>query len=1111
MKRLILLSGLFLAPFLICAQIQDSIALNAELDSLLELNRTLLTQFKLKEAQPVIESAKLKSEQAFGKNSDQYADAMFGYGSWLQKSGKLPEAEAAYLEVMAIREPLQGRVTLDYAKVLNNLGSLYFYQGKLAKAEELFQESLSTREKVSGKMSADYAKMVNNLGTIYLRTGNAAKAESMFLEAREIWGKTLGTDHPEYANSVHNLGAFYQTKGQLEKAEPFVREGLNIRKKTLGINHPDYAQSLGNLAAIYKMLNRYESAIQYFEEALAIYEKNPVMNSLDLAMLQTNLAVTYVDLGEYEKAKILYKQSKGAFAATSGKKDPIYSVVLNNLANLYYLTGDLDAAEIANQEALDFFESAGRTISKDFMSLLISRGNILMAKSEYASAEEIYQKCFALLDKTNGRNNYEHGAILANLASVYRATARLEQALQAGEEAINILSKSTGEHIALLASVYSNMAIICHLNQQSDKAIEYAKKSVQTAHLQLDPGNPEATKAVYNLAGLYDSYGFPDSASVWFIQASVSDRKNLLSFSRYATEPDLLKFIKHYKTITDGFLSYVWRNPDIPTNLVAAYENTMFQKRFVEVTSRSIQNMIEADSALNDLNGIYKSYMRNLSKEYAKSLKEQNKNKLTEWEDKADSCLAILTLKLSSISDDNRMVAFSEVQNKLQAKTAALEFVQFNYAAEQLLVGNAYSKSSDFSDSVLYAALLLLPNDTTPHFVPLFEERQLQPLLNRPGLSDEDVVKDLYGNRPELAQLLWAPLEPWLRDVKTVYYSPSGLLHRINPAALLDAGGESIASGRAWVRLGSTRELVTNQLADQSYAQSGAETPLAAIYGGIQYEMDSTAFVAINPADLQNGDATFRKDGKFRYIASTKGTVVADGIVVADGVRGADGDWEALPATAKEADDVGALLRKAGYRTELKKGLGASEEHLKKLGANGQASPRILHLATHGFAYPDPKKEPPKGFGDNEPTYKLQDDPMLRSGLLLAGSNFYWKNKRPLEGREDGVLVAYEVRDLNLRNTELAVLSACQTGLGDVVGAEGVYGLQRAFRIAGAKFLIVSLWQVPDAKTQELMNLFYQNYLLKKEPLRTAFNHAQEAMRRKDPNPFGWAGFVLIE
>jgi len=413
----------------------------------------------------------------------------------------------------------------------------------------------------------------------------------------------------------------------------------------------------------------------------------------------------------------------------------------------------------------------------------------------------------------------------------------------------------------------------------------------------------------------------------------------------------------------------------------------------------------------------------------------------------------------------------------------------------------------------MYAALVLLPTDTTPHFIPLFEERQLQALFTTPGLDEELIVKDLYANRPAFRQLFWQPLEPLLRNVKTVYYAPAGLLHRINPAALLDDNKQRISAGRQWVRLGSTRELVTGHLADRSFARtpapqpSGAATPLTAlVYGGIIYDMDSLAFAKANPiAAVDTTSSLQGKDGNFRY------TITGQPPIVSKGLRGGGEDgWAYLDSSGVEASAVNALLRRAGFRTELQKGLLASEERFKKVGV-GDLSPRVLHLATHGFAYPDPKKEPSKGFGDTEPTYKLLDDPMLRSGLVLAGANFYWKTKRPLANREDGILVAYEVRDLNLRNTELAVLSACQTGLGDVVGSEGVYGLQRAFRIAGAKFLIVSLWKVPDAQTQELMGLFYKNWLEKKESLRDAFNHAQQSLQDKGYNPYMWAGFVLIE
>ncbi len=137
---------------------------------------------------------------------------------------------------------------------------------------------------------------------------------------------------------------------------------------------------------------------------------------------------------------------------------------------------------------------------------------------------------------------------------------------------------------------------------------------------------------------------------------------------------------------------------------------------------------------------------------------------------------------------------------------------------------------------------------------------------------------------------------------------------------------------------------------------------------------------------------------------------------------------------------------------------------------------------------------------------------MLRAGLVLAGANHAWQGNPPLAGMDDGILTAYEISQMNLRNTELVVLSACETGLGDIQGNEGVYGLQRAFKIAGARYLIMSLWKVPDEQTGELMQSFYRKWLAEKQPIPQAFRAAQQEMRAKYPEaPHAWAGFVLVE
>jgi CHAT domain-containing protein len=137
---------------------------------------------------------------------------------------------------------------------------------------------------------------------------------------------------------------------------------------------------------------------------------------------------------------------------------------------------------------------------------------------------------------------------------------------------------------------------------------------------------------------------------------------------------------------------------------------------------------------------------------------------------------------------------------------------------------------------------------------------------------------------------------------------------------------------------------------------------------------------------------------------------------------------------------------------------------------------------------------------------------MIRSGLILAGANHAWATGKPLRpGMEDGILTAYEISQMNLSNTELVVLSACETGLGDIQGNEGVYGLQRAFKIAGAKYLIMSLWQVPDKQTSLLMTTFYKKWLEEKMKIPAAFRAAQKELREAGLDPYQWAGFVLVE
>lgn len=504
---------------------------------------------------------------------------------------------------------------------------------------------------------------------------------------------------------------------------------------------------------------------------------------------------------------------------------------------------------------------------------------------------------------------------------------------------------------------------------------------------------------------------------------------------------------------------------------MSAYENLLFHKGFLLTASNRVRRLAQTDTAATGQYNLLKSYHRRLAAEYAKPIADRKG--VPELEAKADSLEKVLVRTVAGFGEALRQVGWQEVQQNLKPGEAAVEFIHYNY----------YNPKP--TDSTLYAALVLRPGDEGPRFVPLFEERDIKPLLK--GASGKAVgnINALYSGETgeKVYNLLWKPLESHLGGVKTVYCSPSGELHRLNLNAItLSFGGSKWGA----VTLGSTRQLV---LPDAT-SRTGAD---AVLIGGVRYASDTTAIAAAN-AEIAARD--WSSTLPFHPDTLTRGDA-----------------WRYLPESANEILDIQNILHSTNWTTQLDTGYYATEEAFRSLGQD-KPSPRILHVATHGFFFPDPKEAPSsrRGLGEAEPVFKLSEHPMIRSGLLLAGANEAWSTGKAPENREDGILTAYEISQMNLSNTELVVLSACETGLGDIEGNEGVYGLQRAFKIAGAKYLILSLWKVSDQTTRELMTDFYRQWLVNGLEIPAAFRRAQQNMKEKHPAvPYHWAGFVLVE
>ena len=957
-------------------------------------------------------------------------------------------AEKIALEKLGKASAENGSACFNHGRILDFKSDSAVVQKHhiLTEAERWYRKSLAIREEVLGNDHPDYAWSLSNLAVLYHGMRQYEKSEPLYLEAKTIREKVLGKKHPEYAMSLNHLGVLYQDMYQYEKAEPLLLEAKVLREKVFGKEHSEYAMILNNLAIMYRRLGKYEKAEPLFLEASAIRKKALGKEHPDYAASVNGLANLYEKMGQLKKAEILYLEAKDIYESVWGSEHPAYATILLNLALLYEGMGQYQNAEPLFLEAkIIFSESLG----KEHPAYATSLNNLaLMYKSmgQYENAEPLFLEAKGIWGKIVGEKHPDYAGCLQNLAALYKRMGQYEKA-----ESLFIASKNIWEKV-------------------------WGRK------------HPAFAGGLLNLALLYHKTGQYQKAEPLFLELSLINRELIENALLHLSEKELNTYLNTFLHGQYGMLSFTQKSDKlIPT----CYDNSLFYKGFLLQAAGRIKQLAGNDDAATEKLNQLKGYQRRLAEQYAQPIARRDSVIIADLETKANDLEKDLARMVSGWQEERQQVRWQQVQSALQAKEAAVEFVHYSY----------YDKKP--TDSTMYGALILLPGKVQPRFIPLFEEQQLESLFGAEVESKIDNFNALYtvaerGITPKKAseksiyelisafELIWQPLEQELEDVNHIYYSPTGLLHRLNLNAIPVGEDKTLGDRYQLTRLNSTRQLVfpTN-------VEAGSQD--AVLYGGVQYEMDTTAIATANEAI--NTDLIASRGGlSFSSVDSTQ--------------RG--GSWNYLQWTDKEVDKIETTLKAAGYQTNVLKGYNATEESFKAIGQDG-TSPRIIHMATHGFFFPDPVSDISEG--DNEPVFKMSDHPMIRSGLILAGGNHAWKTGQPLQpDMEDGILTAYEISQMNLSNTELVVLSACETGLGDIKGNEGVYGLQRAFKIAGAKYLIMSLWQIPDKETAFFMDIFYKKLNEEGMTIPKAFA-ATQATLRENPliTPYQWAGFVLME
>ncbi len=1089
MRLYSILLSFVLFPFVLQSQRNSSQAtVRAEIDSLIKVNKQLADQRQYEQALEVIELAKGKAEAAFGKQDTSFASAVFYQALSFQLKGDFDKAEQLYKEVMAIRKVILGTENLDYANAvnnlanvyistrryeesetlhlevkairakmvgeqhpdhtssLNNLGQLYKFMGQLEKSEQFHLEALRLRKEAHGKENQAYIQSANNLANLYdYYLGDYIKAEAFYMEVKDLQGKMAGKESIAYALTLSNLGSLYYYAGDYEKAEPYLEEAKEVQFRVQGGDNVDYANTITDLANLYADQGRYEEAEQLYRQVLDLYRRIQGPESLNVAIAQQNLAILYVNLNNYQEAIDLYESAAEVEKKLKGRENPEYAQSLNNLAVMYVRVRQLEKAEAL-----------------------------------YMEAKEIREKIL-------GKRHPDVASNLWNIASLYEEQGKLSEAEAYFHEAEDIRREVLGTNHPDYAVSLSGLGSIKQRLGAYEEAEQYFLKAHEIRTQVLGKNHPAYAAGLNELSDFYWSTGdLRETDSLLSISIPL-ERSFLINASRFTSENELEAYIQRFKGNLNRIYSLALTYPNLSQDgKTASYESALFYKGFLLNAASQIRKLSEADSTSMELFTQLQKQRRRLAEQYSYPLEWQSN--ISKLKGACDSLERVLARQVAGADEALRQTSAGEILEHLKPGEAAVEFVHYDFVHPEV------------TDSVMYAALILRPGKDSPAFVPLFESRDLSKMVDNQQGDQAGNVNRLYGQpsrgvKPKkrtttgLKALDWQALLAELQGIHTIYYAPSGLLHRINFAAVPINDKETLADRYRLVQLNSTRQLVFADRKSRNHAT-------AFLMGGIQYDGNSSTI-----PDIEQTEAAPP------LLAAGNGM----NFQVADrNLR--NNSWQYLFWTDREVTLIDSLLSQNNFQSTLLKGSEASEDAFREM-AFRPPSPTILHLATHGFFFPDPRQGSSRedSLNTSAPVFQQSLHPMIRSGLVIAGGNDTWLGKSPSVGGSDGILTAYEISQMDLSDTELVVLSACETGLGDIEGNEGVYGLQRAFKVAGAHYLIMSLWQIPDRETMEFMTTFYQKWLRDKQAIPEAFRLTQKAMRERYPDPFVWAGFVLVE
>jgi tetratricopeptide (TPR) repeat protein/CHAT domain-containing protein len=1014
------------------------------------------------QAKSVFERLLLRQRRTYGEASEYTAKTLYNLAKSYGSSRQLDSAVAFASKSLEILVKIHGSTHREISKVTYGLGNYYLDMGKPKEAETVLLWCLDIRQKLYGRKHKYTTTAMNRLGVSLRRQGRYNEAINMFQEVLSIREEVLGTEDRKVALVLNNLALVYYTQRKFGEAEKLFKRAISINEKVLGKDNPKVAIGLNNLANLYDLQGRLAEAESLHLRALQIRENAFGKNHADVAQSMANLAIIYTTLRKYDKAESILLQ------------------VIEVRENILRL-GHPDIAESLN-----------------------SLGNLYMKQRKFSEAEKLYERALSIWEESLGSNNDQTAICMNNLANANQNQKKFEKAEKLYEKAIGIWREILGDVHPEIARVLTNLAgiyvkrgefqiadsLYCH-------AMIIREETLPAYHYDIAKGYEKYAEFLVMWDRRPQTLALQDNHQrvLHYFKRAIDIRKrNYMQNWMVLSEADAIEYARLVRKAVEKYLSCFFDHSyDTINDYREIADIVLATKGIVSdgIFRRQKSIATESDSITVKLLGALKDAKFQISKLYVRGPGKD----MVEYRNKIDS----LTIAVDNL--DAELSRFSASYNLQKEQEDVTSNILSRQLPDQSILVEymKYEHRIWDKDSTIpcYLAVVIDSKDK-PIAVRLSQASSVDSLVRKyrdhmitiansgspPTSDDVDLYKAICS---PITNLVIKPIKKFLPENNLLILATDGTLNQISFAGLLANDNEYLIEKYDVHYLSAARDVL--RLAEK-------RAPVSGLLALGHPDYDAAAVARLSAMDNPSEYVDAENSGNSNELRSTHGVLSRI-------------QAESIPATYNEVKTIIEGWQSVSQeQAELYFGAAASEDMLK-IKAPGK---RIIHLATHGYYinsvdYADYNQD------DLNYTYSLSiENPLLLSGLLLAGANHHGKDAVD-NGIEDGFLSALEVSAMKLEGTNLVVLSACETGIGALESGEGVYGLRRAFLIAGARSVLCTLWQVSDWATADIMKRFYKS---KHTNLYVSLNEAQRnrlskmRLKGQPDHPYNWAAFIAI-